>query len=186
MAPRPLWRRSGSALKIYVPVCLLWSWMILLYAYTIPFKILQGAATVAPAPRASSKFARIAARPHRCMTTAYRLHSEACLACHATLCNVAQRTAARSFGVDGSWVGACRYGNEMDVQATLSMLVEHVRASKQAQALALEHLPKNIQLPGVELKHMLDLCLYFIPAHRLKASLPNLCAGFDVIHEQPR
>ena len=62
----------------------------------------------------------------------------------------------------------CRYGNELDTQATLQLLVDHVRASKAKQAHILRGMPAGMVLPGVELRHMLDLCLYFIPAHRLK------------------
>ena len=70
-----------------------------------------------------------------------------------------------------SFIGS-RYGNEMDSHGTLEMLVGHVRAGKVAQARMLHSMPQGMELPGVELKHMLDLCLYFIPAHRLKVQMP--------------
>ena len=60
------------------------------------------------------------------------------------------------------------------------MLVDHVRAGKAKQARALHRMPQGMRLPGVELRCMLDLCLYFIPAHRLKArpaeTVGQLCA----------
>ena len=129
----------------------------------------------------------------------------------------------------------CRYGNELDVRASLQLLVDHLHAGKAAQARALQvrwapakghgHLPPRppafcmlqhqdycciLSHPGLcglqkqsrtvvglvrparphtaptvqglvqptagtELRHMLDLCLYFIPAHRLKVHVLQLC-----------
>lgn len=65
----------------------------------------------------------------------------------------------------------CRYGNELDPEDTLALLVDHVRAGKANQAAILKSMPQGMQLPGVELRHMLDVCLYFIPAHRLKVCI---------------
>ncbi|KAK9802026.1 hypothetical protein WJX73_003040 [Symbiochloris irregularis] len=60
------------------------------------------------------------------------------------------------------------YGNDLDVQGTLAMLIDHIRAGKAKQAKEMEGMPGGMELPGVELRHMMDVCLYFIPAHRLK------------------
>ena len=48
------------------------------------------------------------------------------------------------------------------------MLIDHIRAGKAKQAKEMEGMPSGMELPGVELRHMTDVCLYFIPAHRLK------------------